>query len=369
MIIQISKQNLLAGINAVQRAVSTKNIMPILTCLKMETKDGALLFTATNLEMGIQCRTPAHVLQEGIVVVHARYFGEIARKLPDTTISLELSSQFELTIRCEQSVFLLKTMNPEDFPSFPEIIGDINFSVSASYLKKMVQRSVFAAATDELRALFTGILWDLNGETLNMVGTDTHRLAFSTGPIQTEQALTGQFIIPSKALGELVRLIQEDHCQVCVAKNVVYFTFENISIYCRLLEGTFPNYQKVIPTEYTTKIYVNTQNFLDAAERIALFTVANDESKTVRMTIEKEKMIIFSKSEIGQGDEEVLLRNEGEDIQIAFNAHYLIDGLKIIDSEEVSFEFTQPLNPGIMKPAQDDSFIYLILPVKAIVTQ
>jgi DNA polymerase-3 subunit beta len=255
-------------------------------------------------------------------------------------------------------------MNPEDFPSFPEITGDMNFSIAALSLKKMIQRSVFAASTDELRALFTGILWDLNGETLNMVGTDTHRLSFNSGAIQTEQSLTGSFIVPSKALSELARLIQEGNCQVCATKNVVYFIFEDISIYCRLLEGKFPDYRSVIPTEHMIKIHTGTQKFLDAVERIALFTTSNDESKAIRLTIEKEKMTIFSKSEIGMGDEEVPLRNEGEDIQIAFNSRYLSDGLKVMDSEEISFEFTQPLNPGIMKPTQDDSFIYLMLPIK-----
>jgi DNA polymerase-3 subunit beta len=365
MLAHIEKEQLLFGINAVQKFVSAKNILPVLSHIKIEAKNSLLFFTATNLDMGAQCQVPAQVSQEGAALIPARHLSEIARRLPDTSVSLEVSPQFELTIRYEQSIFTLKTMDPEDFPSFPDIENAARFSVKADDLKKMTKYSIFAVGTDELRALFTGILWDLNGDALTMVGTDTHRLALSKGTVQTDQPLTGQFIIPSKALGELARLVQDENCQIAITSNLAYFTFENIVIYCRLLEGVFPDYRSVIPKEYLFKIRARTREFLDAVERVALFAASNDDSKTVRLQIENDSMKIFSQSEFGGGDETILVQNEGNELLIAFNCHYLMDGLKSVEAEEIIFEFTEALKPGVMRLIEDDSFTYLILPVRA----
>ena len=365
MKIQVSKENLLTGINAVQKAVSTKNIMPVLACIRLEAKDDTLFFMATNLDMGIQCHVPANVMQEGIILVSARYFSEIARKLPDVIITLELSDQRVLNIQCEQLFFSLVTISPEDFPIFPENDYNFRFFVLAPDLRKMIKNSAFAASTDELRALFTGILWEFTGNTLTMVSTDTHRLALSSGLIESSEPLTGQFIVPSKTLVEVGRLIQEEPCQIHISLNLAYFMFDNIVIYCRLLEGKFPDYRSVIPQDPTIRIRVKTQAFLDAVERVALFSTDNQNSKTIQLSIIDEKMTVFSKSDIGQGDEEVFLVKEGENIQIAFNSSYLIEGLKVMESEEVSFCLTQALNPGVIRPHGDDSFVYLVLPIRA----
>jgi DNA polymerase-3 subunit beta len=365
MLIHIDKEHLIFGINAVQKAVSTKNIMPVLSHIKVETKDDRLLFTATNLDMGIQCHVPSRVVQEGAALIPARHLAEIARRLPETSVSLELSPQFELIIRYDESIFTLKTMNPDDFPAFPDIGESARFSVKADELKKMIKYSVFAAGTDELRALFTGILWDLKGNALNMVGTDTHRLALSKGIIQTDFPMTGQFVIPSKSLIELGRLIQDEDCQVKITSNLVYFSFENVVIFCRLLEGVFPDYNSVIPKDFLFKIRIRTVEFLDAVERVSLFATSDEFSKTIRLRIDNERMKIFSQSDFGGGDESISILSGGKELLIAFNSHYLIDGLKTVEAEEVVFEFTEALKPGVMKLIDDDSFTYLILPVRA----
>jgi DNA polymerase-3 subunit beta len=229
----------------------------------------------------------------------------------------------------------------------------------------MIGHSVFAASGDELKAIFTGILWDLKGNNLNMIGTDTHRLALSKGAVQTEQSLAGQFIIPSKTLGELSRLIQNEDCQVAITSNLAYFTFENVLIFCRLLEGAFPDYLSVIPKESLIKVRAKTGDLLNAVERVSLFAMSNADSKTVKLEIDSASIKVFSQSEIGGGDEKIPAQSEGDDLLIAFNCQYLIDGLRAAETEEVLFEFTEALKPGIMRPATDDSFTYLILPVRA----
>lgn len=365
MLITTSKENLLAGINAVSKAINPKSIIPIYSCIKLEAKENSLHFTGASLDMGIQCVIPVQVSREGATVIPARYFGDIVRRLPDTPITLDLTDPGEMTIKYERSYFTLKTMAVEDFPTLPVFKGGLDFALSSENLKRMVRQTSFAASTDELKAVFTGLLWEIEGKTLRMVGTDTHRLSVSQGEIKIDgEEAKGSFIFPARTAMEIARLIQDEDCQVQVDKNIVYFTFENIKINCRMLEGQFPNYRQVIPNQFKTELQADAKTVQDSVERISLFAISGDTSNTIHLEVKDMAMTIHSRSEIGFGKEEIPVEQNGEDMKISFNAKYLADVFKILDAEKVNISLSGPLSAGIIKIPENDKFLYLVLPVR-----
>lgn len=367
MKITATKENLLSGVSAVQRAVSSKNTLPILNCIKLEAKENRLYFSATDLEIGIQCHVPVDIVLEGVAVVPARYFSEIVRKLPDVSINIALTADNELVIQYEQSQLSLKTLQAGDYPNLPDISGEFEVNFQAKVLKQMIRQTVFSASTDEGRPLFTGVLCEMQDGVMRLIATDTHRLSLRQGiPLsQSEGQLS--IIIPAKMLSELARLISddEDNCIISMTKNLASFSIANIRIICRLLDGQFPNYRQVIPTQYNSKIKIKTKKLQEAVERISLFTMSNDNSNTIHLRINGSLVIITSQSELGQGYEQIDVENEGDDVEIYFNSRYLLDVFKIIESETMSLEFTGPLSPCIVRPAENNNFIYLVLPVRS----
>jgi len=366
MKITASKENLLFGVSAVQKAVSTKSTLPILTCIKLEIKEDKLYFSATDLEIGIQCHVPVEVIEEGAIVVPAKYFSEIVRKLPDSLITLETINEGEIIIKYENSQLNLKTLSIEDFPSLPEITGEYKLAIKAAELKVMIKQIVFACSADERRPLFTGVLCEVEKDNFRMISTDTHRLALKEGKMVKGSEKAHSFIIPSKILSELGRLIQneEEICFLSLAKNLATFSIENILVVCRLLEGQFPNYRQVIPTQYNLKIKTKTKLLAEAVERISLFSL-NNNTNTVQIKIKNDLLTIFSQSEVGQGYEQVHIDSDGEGVEIAFNYRYLLDVFRVIDDEFITIEFTGSLSPGIIRPVENDKFLYLILPVRS----
>ena len=361
-----TKENLLFGISAVQKAVSTKSTLQILTCVKLEIQKDKLYFSATDLEIGIQCNVPVEVIEEGEIVVPAKYFFEIVRKLPDSLITLETVNENEIIIKYENSQLNLKTLATDDFPKLPDVNGEYQFSVSGAELKQMIKQIVFACSVDERRPLFTGVLCEVENNNFRMISTDTHRLALKEGKIEKGSAKGHSFIIPSKILSELARLIQNDEeiCYLSLTKNLATFSFDNILVVCRLLEGQFPNYRQVIPNQYNLKIKTKTKLLAEAVERISLFSL-NSDTNTVQIKVEDNLMIIFSQSELGQGYEQIFIENEGEPVEIAFNYRYLLDVFKVLATDFFTIEFTGSLSPGIIRPLENDDFLYLILPVRS----
>jgi len=366
MKITATKDNLLFGVTAVQKAVSTKNPLPILSCIRLEARENMLYFSATDLEIGIQCYVPVEVIREGVAVIPARHFSEIVRKLPDSMITLNKVSESELIIEYDDSQLTLKILTADEFPDIPDVMGDHQIQVKASILKQMIRQTVFAAGSDEGRPLFTGILCECQDDKIRLVATDTHRLALRQGTILNTIKEQLSFIVPGKMMAELARLMyeEEETCVISVTKNLVSFKVSNIRIICRLLEGQFPNYKQVIPVQYNLKIKAKTKRMQEAIERISLFTMLNDSSNTISIQIKENTMVVSSQSEMGQGYEQLYVEGEGEPVGISFNARYLLDVLKIMEAEEVAVEFTGSLSPCIVRPAESENFIYLLLPVR-----
>ena len=365
MLFTTSKENLNLAVSAVLRAINPKSIIPLYSCVKIEVKSDLAIFTGAGLDLSIECSIPVQAEKEGVTLVPAKYLGDIVRRLPDIPITLEHTESMEMTIRYEKSIFTLRTMSPEDFP-VPDIFGGgLDFTVSADVLKKLIRQSSFAASADDLKGIFTGILWELEGDELSLIGSDTHRLAWVKGPANNNISdAQGSFIIPARIASEISRLILEDHCHIKVDKNTVFFTFDNIKLNCRILEGGFPNFRQVIPKNFITNVRIESKSLRDATERISLFTASNDSSSTIHLEIEENTLSIHSQSDIGFGREEFIIEKSGEDIKISFNSRYITDVFKVTDGDTVNIQFSGQTSAGVIKEVGDESFLYLILPVK-----
>lgn len=357
------QKSLLSSINIVQKAVSSKTTLPILKGIYIEALDNHLKLVATDLEIGIEHIVEATTHSNGSVVVDARLFSEIIRKLPDAEVEISLEENNQIYIKCENSQFNIVSHNAQDFPELPSIEEDYSYEMSQDLLKNMIRQTVFATSQDESRPVLTGALVEIENDTLNMVALDGYRLALKKGKIQSH--IDNKVIIPSKTLAEINRIISDDEEKITITltNNHALFVIGNTKMISRLLEGEFINYKQILPKEYKSKVKVKTRSLLDSIERASL-VAREGKNNLVKFSIYENRMTITSNSELGKVHEEVYIDLEGEEIEIAFNSKYLIDALKIVEDEDVFLEFTTNLSPGILKPVSNDNYIYLILPVR-----
>ncbi len=366
MKIYCTKDVLLTGVNTVQRAVSNKSTLPVLQGILLKAENQTLSFCATDLEIGIRCEVAAEIMEEGSTVVPAKLFAEIVRKLPNTTISLELNDDV-LIIKYFQSEISLKDYDPQEFPLLPDLKDTQFFTLPTVLLKNMIRQTVFACATDETRPIFTGVFLNIDNQTIKMVGTDTHRLAYSISEIPDQEGLKFSGLIPAKTLAEIYKLIHDEDeiVNINFSDFQISFQFGSIIMISRLIDGQFPNYNQVIPKSCETKIYISVDNFLEAVERAALIARDNSSANIIRFNISNKILQIDKITEIGKINEQLEIEMEGNDIAISFNARFLLDALKIIDCENIVMEFSGSFSPGVIRPLNESNYLYLILPVRA----
>ena len=357
------QKTLINSISIVQKALSSKTTLPILKGIYIEVLDGYLKLVATDLEIGIEHLIEVNTYDKGSVVVDARLFSDIIRKLPEEEVHIHLEENNQLYIKCENSEFNIVSYNSQDFPELPSIEENDFYEIPQDLFKNMIRQTVFATSQDESRPVLTGALLEIEGEFINMVALDGYRLALRKGKIKANKG--NKVIIPSKTLNEMNRIITEDeeNIRMTITENHALFIINNTKIISRLLEGEFINYKQILPKENKTKVKVKTKTILDSIERASL-VAREGKNNLVKFKISDNKMIITSNSELGKVYEELFISLEGNEIEIAFNSKYFIDVLKIVEDEEVYLEFTTNLSPGILKPVSNDNYIYLILPVR-----
>lgn len=366
--IVVTKDNLLYGIQTVQKAISTKNTIPVLAGIKFLAKENKLYFTATDLEIGIETFTPIQVIEEGEIILPARTLAELVRKLPDTKITITyLPEIIGVKINYDDSEIILKGWAGDEFPIIPDLDGEYFFEISPSILKNMIKQTLFATSLDDTRPIFTAALFELENDNLKIITTDTHRLALRSGKVKVNDIEEINVLVPGKTLSEVNRIVKDDDDELIKIKGTkkqICFITEDTRIISRLVEGKFPNYRQVIPEDYQTLIKVKTKNFQQTVERANLFSNEKDGTSIVKIDIEDNYIQVLSQSELGKVDEKISVLNEGENLSIAFNAKYLLDVLKVMDAEDIDFTLTGSLSPGVIKPGNNDNFIYVILPIR-----
>lgn len=363
MKLRIQQKELSKCINIVQKGISSKSTLPILSGILLEAEEGKLKLTGTDLEIGIKSSVDCEIIEEGTIVITSRIFGDIIRKLPDLPIDITVDENNNVHINCGNSKFNLIGLSSLDYPQLPEIFESSYFEIPKDLLKSMIRQTIFAAAQDETRPILTGALLETSKNSASLVAIDGYRLAVKKVSVDVNEDI--KVVIPAKTLNEVSKILEDDDAEVkisCTQGNVI-FNFGDTIITSRLLEGQFLNYNDIIRNEYKLKIKVNTRELQECLERASLLA-REGKNNLVKLDVSDDKLIITSNSEIGNVYEELPIQLEGNDIKIAFNSKYILEGIKAIDSEEIVMDMISNVNPCIIRPVEDNSYTYLVLPVR-----
>lgn len=373
---EIMRHRLLEGLNDVMKAVSSKTTIPILTGIKLELTEEGLKLTGSDSDITIQTFIKAEengdqvirIIEEGAIVVQARMFNEIVRKLPTSDVEIEVKENYHTHIRSGKSKFHLIGLDSSEYPLLPEIQEDRQFVVHADSLKSIVRETVFAVSTSENRPVLTGVLWQVEDGELTCVATDSHRLA--RRKIVFEQPIEGEYniVIPGKSLNDLSKIIGDSTHPVYIAitNQQVLFKTEDVLLYSRLLEGKYPDTSRLIPNDFKSTVTMNGKALFQAIDRASLLA-REERNNIVRLSLLEENIVEISSSspEIGEVEEEIQTTLiEGEQIKISFSAKYMMDALRALDGHDIKIQFTGHMRPFILQSATDDTILQLIVPVR-----
>lgn len=366
MRVQCSQEHLLREVQTVSRAISSRASMPILGNLLLEAANEHVKISATDLELGIEAQISATISEPGSITLPARIFGDIVSNLPVSTITLDVSEGDTKTrITCDNIKFEILGLPAADFPLMPVANGNVAVRIDASVFRTMIRQTSFAVSTDETRPFLTGVYVVFEDSDGQLVATDGGRLALRKAKLLGTAKGKIAAIVPSKTMVELVRVLGGAEGEVAVAshENQLIFTVAGMRFVSRLIAGQFPPYEKVIPTEFKQRIKVGTELLLRAVRRASI--TARDSANVVRLSADERTLTISSNTpEVGKAQEDVDVRAEGETIQVAFNAKFLLDALANIDVPEVYFELTGSLSPGVLRPADHSEYLYVLAPVR-----
>lgn len=368
------KQILLKIINTVQKAVSSKSIMPILECIKINAdSSGKLTVTGNNLDLCIEYNEECNIIEGGSIAISSKMFGEIIRKLPDSDVSITVNEENNVTtIKCGKSEFNIQGLSANEYPAVPEIEETYRFTIGQASLKKMIRKTIFAVSqSDARKPVLTGSLFEIETGVLSVVSTDGYRLAICK-EIVNSGLENKKFVIPGLTLREIFKVLSDDEEQnvdVIVSDRHAMFIFDNYKVVTRLLEGEYINYKPVLMTPNSIVVVVNTAELAESLERASLLInddiSAKAERVPVRLNILMDKIELTCMTGKGKVHDVVDASVTGEDIEIGFNYRYILEALRACEEEEVKIEFSNPRSSAFIRSnANDDSYTFMILPVR-----
>lgn len=362
------QQKLSRALNIVSKAVTSRTTMPILKGILLEvTADGKLTLSASDMDISIKNTIDVDVQEAGSIVVMAKLFGDIIRKLPSTDIYMESDSELNITIRCRNSEFKIAGMSPEEFPNIIQIDDNTRkITFHRSFLKTMIDRTAFAASSDEARGIITGMLIEASPDTLNMVAIDGYRMSINHAAFVPDEPF--HFVVSAKVITEISRIISEigddeSTGELFMGDRKVIFRFGDIDAELKLMEGEFIRYKDILPRDSSVELRINRKMLMESIERASLLSRAG-KNNLIRMSIQDTVVTITSTSEEGNVKEEIPVVKEGNDLEIGFNSQYVLDILKAVDDEEVLMLLNTPITPCLVRPTEGSSYEYLVLPVR-----
>ncbi|RKQ32980.1 DNA polymerase III subunit beta [Oceanobacillus halophilus] len=372
----IQRDQLIASVQNVMKAISPRTVIPILTGIKVEAKSHGVTLTGSDSDVSIESYIPAEEnekvnveqIEEGSIVLQAKYFPDIVRKLPEKTVEIESDSDLKVTIRSGKAEFTLNGQDAEEYPQLPKIQTDDSFELPIDLLKSLIKQTVFAVSTMETRPILTGVNINLKENVLKFIATDSHRLASREIPVTNTNIEFNNIVVPGKSLNELNKILvdAEETVEISVTNNQILFKTKHLNFLSRLLDGNYPETSRLIPEQSKTLIQVKTKELLSTIDRASLLA-KEERNNVVRLTTQGTGLIeITSNSpEIGNVTEDITVQSiEGEELKISFSSKYMIEALKAIEYDEVSIAFTGAMRPFIIRPVNDDSILQLILPVR-----
>jgi DNA polymerase-3 subunit beta len=361
------KEELLKGTQIVQTVVSPRSTLPILSNFLFETDGQSIKLSSTDLEVGVSCHIKGEIVKDGSITIPAKRFGDIIRELPaDGSIEIKADETNQINIKCGKSHFVLMGLPKSDYPVLPDFPVEKTFVFSKSALKSMFRRTSFAVSTDETRYVLNGVYLIADAGILKLVATDGRRLAYISRD-GLDKKIQHRAIIPSKAVNEIQRILsaeeKDEEVKIGISENQIAFQVASVTVLSRLIEGTFPNYEQVIPKKHEMEIKINVKEALSAVKQIALLT--SDKASTVKFLFAKNLLRIYTSSQgLGSGEVEMETDYQGANVEIAFNPTFVIDILKNVDEDVVTFELTNSLNPALITPQNDKNYLCVVMPMR-----
>ncbi|NLD71263.1 MAG: DNA polymerase III subunit beta [Chloroflexi bacterium] len=367
------QENLAKGLSIVGRAVATRSTLPVLGNILISTDASRLKLSATNLEVGINCWVGAKVDQEGAITVPARLLADFVNSLPPERIDLNLITRTQtLNVKCGRYEANIKGIDAQEFPLILIPEEDHRVRIDPGLLCEMIDQVAFAAATDESRPVLTGVLAEVNADGLTFAAADGYRLSLRSVELADPPEEPMSAIIPARALQELRRISgdEQEPVEMLIApsRNQVFFHLQNVDLVSQLVEGQFPDLKHTIPTSYKTRVTLATPDSLQAVRMAFIF--ARDAANVIRMQVvpggegDVGRLIVTATSpEHGDNVSEMDVTVEGDPIEVAFNARYLIDALNVIGTAQVSMELRDPTSPGVLRPVGGGDFVHVFMPM------
>ena len=358
----LTKRDLLQGIRTASHAIGSRTALPILGHVLLSSEEAAIRICGTDHQIGVSTVVPAEVLTPGEVTLPASVAAEIAGLLPDGSVALEQDGSL-IRLSSPPAEFSLVGLPPDEFPDLPEVPHDVWFEMDAGQLRAALRRTVFACSTDALRTILQGVLFDFQGDALKLVATDTFRLAVDTRlvPAGSGQA---RVVVPQGALLELLKIMPDQgSVRVHISGSQIMFRLREATLVSVLIEGQFPDYQRVIPTDLDRRWVIPTELLAGALRRVGI--VARQDMQRVVLRSRGEKVAISARAgDVGQAYDEVDVVREGGDLEIAFNCGYLLDVLNVLETDGVAFEMSGALSPAVLRPEGEDDYLCVVKPME-----
>lgn len=372
MKIKIKKELLLENLNKVSKAISTKNLIPILSGIKFDLTKEGLTLTASDNDITIQTFIPAdnkemEIEKEGSIIIQGKYVLDIVRKLPDEFINIEVIDELKILIYAENSEFNLNGINQKEYPNVA-LENSKNFvKINTKLFKTIINQTAFATSTDESRPILTGINIKITGDILECSATDSYRLAKKQAKLNEIAGETYNIIVPGKNIVEFMKILNEgnEELEIHIFSNKVLFKQNNLLFQSRLVSGNYPNVNNLIPSDSFLKITANLSNLYDVIDRASILT-SDKEKNIVTLETNKNLLIVRSSSaEIGRVEEKMnITKDNEEEIKISFSAKYMMDALRSFEGDTVKLAFEGEVKPIIIKDVEDPNLTQLVLPIR-----
>jgi len=366
MKLRCTKESLIESINIVSKAVSARSTIAVIEGIHIKAMDGnQLRLTGNDFEIGIECVIDAQVEVAGEIVINAKMFGDIVRKLPEEAVDIELLDNNVTRIKSGKSKFEIPGIIASEFPELPSFDSEYSISISKANIKKMITNTIFSVATSENKIVLTGCLLETMGEQVRMVAVDGYRLAMRDEKLSKEYDARS-VIVPSKALAELNKIIKDgdEEIEINYTGKHAVFLFDNCKMVTRLIEGEYINYRQIMPKDSSVEIKVDVRALMDSIERAALVNTSDINKSPIKMKIGSDNINISCQTSVGTVDDNIAAETGDCDLEIGFNHKFLLDALHACDGDEVILRMKESTSPCVIEPVEGNGYYYLILPVR-----
>jgi DNA polymerase III subunit beta len=360
--LKVTKEAILDGLQRVQNVVSTRTTLPILSNVLIQASNGGINLTTTDLDVGVRCHVEAEVTKTGSTTLPARKLFSILKEVPAAEIEIEVDDRNAASIRCGSSFYKIMGLPEEEFPRFPEAGTGKALKIEQAILRDMLRKTAYAVSNDETRYMLNGVFMGLKGDKITVVATDGRRLALMEHDIEIPKGAEAELILPTKAVNELEHLLADKgDVKLSIGENQIVFELDGTTLASKLIEGTYPNFRQVIPTETKERIGLERELLLAALHRASI--LASEKSQSVKLNFAKNTLTITATTpEVGEAKETLSINYKGKEITIAFNPQYMMDPLRNLDADEVFVELTDELSPGVIKV--NAPFLYVLMPMR-----